>query len=63
VLEALPWEDDAFDVVTGFSAFQFADDKPRALAEAGPVARGPVAVVPGLLEAALAAAGLAIQDD
>lgn len=101
-LEALPWPDDSFDVVTGFSAFQFADDQPRALAEAGRVARGPVAVVvpsrvpesgiaavfkplqplfppealegfrhsgmfalsaPGALEAALAAAGLTIQDD
>jgi SAM-dependent methyltransferase len=44
-MEALPWEDDAFDVVTGFSAFQFADDKVRALQEAGRVARSLVAVV------------------
>jgi ubiquinone/menaquinone biosynthesis C-methylase UbiE len=34
-LEALPWPEDSFDVVTGFSAFQFADDKVRALTEAG----------------------------
>jgi SAM-dependent methyltransferase len=46
-IEALPWEDDSFDVVTGFSAFQFADDKVRALREAGRVTRGPVvAVIP-----------------
>ena len=44
-LEALPWREDCFDVVTGFSAFQFADDKVRALTEAERVSRGPVAVV------------------
>jgi SAM-dependent methyltransferase len=44
-LEALPWPEDAFDVVTGFSAFQFADDKVGALTEARRVSRGPVAVV------------------
>jgi hypothetical protein len=44
-LEALPWLEDSFDVVTGFSAFQFADDKVRALTEARRVSRGPVAVV------------------
>jgi len=44
-LEALPWPDDSFDLVTGFSAFQFADDKVRALSEAGRVARGDVVVV------------------
>lgn len=44
-LETLPWPDDSFDVVTGFSAFQFADDKARALAEARRVARGHVVVV------------------
>lgn len=44
-IEALPWADDSFDVVTGFSAFQFADDKVRALREARRVSRGPVAVV------------------
>jgi SAM-dependent methyltransferase len=44
-LEALPWADDSFDAVTGFSAFQFADDKVRALTEARRVSRGPVAVV------------------
>jgi SAM-dependent methyltransferase len=27
-LEALPWPEDSFDMVTGFSTFQFADDKP-----------------------------------
>jgi hypothetical protein len=44
-IEALPWENASFDVVTGFSAFQFADDKVRALHEAGRVSRRPVAVV------------------
>jgi SAM-dependent methyltransferase len=44
-LEALPWPDDAVDVATGFSAFQFADDKIRALTEAGRVSRDLVVVV------------------
>jgi SAM-dependent methyltransferase len=44
-LEDLPWGDGSFDVVTGFSSFQFADDKARALAEARRVARRQVVVV------------------
>ncbi|WP_170309111.1 class I SAM-dependent methyltransferase [Pseudonocardia hierapolitana] len=44
-LEALPWPDDAVDVATGFSSFQFADDKIRALIEAGRVSRDLVVVV------------------
>lgn len=44
-IEALPWENDSFDVVTGFSSFQFADDKVGALREARRVARGPIVVV------------------
>jgi SAM-dependent methyltransferase len=44
-IEALPWADGWFDVVAGFSAFQFAGDKVRALREARRVSRGPVAVV------------------
>ena len=44
-LEALPWESDAFDLVTGFSSFQFADDKVRALSEAGRVSRDLTAVI------------------
>jgi SAM-dependent methyltransferase len=44
-LEALPWPDASFDRVTGFSAFQFANDKVRALAEARRVARGHIAIV------------------
>jgi hypothetical protein len=44
-LETLPWPDESFDVGTGFNAFQFADDKARALAEARRVSLGPVAVV------------------
>ncbi|HEU4426576.1 MAG TPA: class I SAM-dependent methyltransferase [Pilimelia sp.] len=43
--EALPWPDRSFDVVTGFSTFQFADDHARALGEARRVSRGPVWVV------------------
>lgn len=43
-LEALPWPEKSFDVVTGFNAFQFADDKVRALSEARRVSHGPVAV-------------------
>jgi SAM-dependent methyltransferase len=44
-MEALPWMDDEFDVVTGFSSCQFADDKVRALREAGRVSRSLVAVI------------------
>ena len=44
-IESLPWDDDWYDLVTGFSAFQFADDKVRALREARRVSRGPVVVV------------------
>lgn len=33
-LEQVPFDDDRFDVVTGFNAFQFAGDPGRALAEA-----------------------------
>lgn len=38
-LEALPWGDDAFDLVTGFNAFQFASNPVKALREAGRVTR------------------------
>lgn len=38
-LESLPWPDAAFDVVTGFNAFQFAPDIGAALAEAARVTR------------------------
>lgn len=44
-IEDLPWVDGSFDWVTGFNAFQFADDKERALVEAGRVSKGGVAVV------------------
>jgi SAM-dependent methyltransferase len=43
--EALPWPGGSFDVVTGFSTFQFAHDHVRALGEARRVSRGPVWVV------------------
>lgn len=38
-MEALPWPDDAFDLVTGFNSFFFADDMVEALREAGRVAK------------------------
>jgi SAM-dependent methyltransferase len=38
-MEELPFEDDAFDVVTGINAFQFAGDVVRALSEARRVCR------------------------
>ena len=38
-MEELPFSDRAFDVVTGFNAFQFAADPVRALREAGRVCR------------------------
>lgn len=41
----LPYADDTFDVVTGFSSFFFADDIVRALSEARRVARPGAAVV------------------
>jgi hypothetical protein len=43
-MEQLPWTDGAFDVVTGFNAFQYALDVAGALAEAIRVSRGRVAV-------------------
>jgi SAM-dependent methyltransferase len=43
-MEHLPWDDGAFDVVTGFNAFQFAADMVGALREAGRVARAGGAV-------------------
>jgi hypothetical protein len=44
-LEALPWADKSFDWVTGFSTFQFADNRGRALTEARRVSRESVAIV------------------
>ena len=44
-VETLPWSDAAFDCVTGFNVFQFADDKAKALSEAKRVSSGAVAVV------------------
>jgi len=44
-IETLPWPGDSFDWVTGLNAFQFADDKARALAESKRVSKGPVAIV------------------
>jgi SAM-dependent methyltransferase len=45
-MEALPYEDDRFDLVTGFNAFFFANDIVAALREAGRVAkpRAPVVI-------------------
>jgi SAM-dependent methyltransferase len=44
-MEQLPWDDDSFDVVTGFNAFFFADDMVSALGEARRVARPGAPVV------------------
>jgi SAM-dependent methyltransferase len=44
-MEALPWPDDTFDLVTGFNAFFFADDMVAALREAGRVAKPGAPVV------------------
>jgi SAM-dependent methyltransferase len=44
-MEALPYDDDSFDLVTGFSAFFFANDFVAALGEAGRVAKPGACVV------------------
>jgi SAM-dependent methyltransferase len=44
-MEDLPWDDDGFDLVTGFNAFFFADDMVAALREAGRVAKPNAPVV------------------
>jgi SAM-dependent methyltransferase len=44
-MEALPYADDAFDLVTGFNAFFFANDIVAALGEAGRVAKPNAPVV------------------
>ncbi len=46
-MEALPYEDDTFDLVTGFTSFFFANDMVAALREAGRVAKlgAPVVIV------------------
>ena len=44
-MEALPYEDDAFELVTGFNSFFFADDFAGALREAGRVAKPGAPVV------------------
>jgi len=44
-MEALPYEDDAFDLVTGFNSFFFATDMVAALREAGRVAKAGAPVV------------------
>jgi cyclopropane fatty-acyl-phospholipid synthase-like methyltransferase len=44
-MEQLPYEDDRFDVVTGFNAFFFASDMVAALVEAGRVAKAGAPVV------------------
>jgi SAM-dependent methyltransferase len=44
-MEALPYADGAYDVVTGFNSFQYAADPARALGEARRVSRGVVALV------------------
>lgn len=44
-MEALPWESDFFDLVTGFNSFFFATDMVNALLEAGRVAKPGAPVV------------------
>jgi ubiquinone/menaquinone biosynthesis C-methylase UbiE len=44
-MEALPYEDDSFDLVTGFNSFFFATDIVAALREAGCVAKPGAPVV------------------
>jgi SAM-dependent methyltransferase len=44
-MEDLPWEDDTFDLVTGFNSFFFADDMVAALRTAGRVAKSNAPVV------------------
>ena len=44
-MEALPYDDDTFDLVTGFNSFFFADDIVAALREAGRVAKPGAPVV------------------
>jgi hypothetical protein len=44
-IEGLPWPDNSFDLVTGFSTFQFADDHGAAVTEARRVGHGPVWVI------------------
>jgi SAM-dependent methyltransferase len=44
-MEALPYEDDSFDLVTGFNSFFFANDIGTALREAGRVAKPGAPVV------------------
>jgi SAM-dependent methyltransferase len=44
-LEALPFEDRSFDLVTGFNAFQYAAHPPAAIAEARRVARPKARIV------------------
>jgi SAM-dependent methyltransferase len=44
-MQFLPYEDDSFDLVTGFTSFFFAADMPAALREAGRVAREGAPVV------------------
>lgn len=44
-MEDLPWDDDSFDLVTGFNSFFFANDMVAALREAGRVAKPSAPVV------------------
>jgi len=44
-MENLPWEDDTFDLVTGFNSFFFANDMVAALREAGRVTKPGAPVV------------------
>ena len=44
-MEDLPWDNDSFDLVTGFNSFFFADDVVSALSEGGRVAKSGAPIV------------------
>ena len=55
--EALPWPENSFDVVTGLSSFQFADDHVLALGEARRVSRDTIVIA---VPARIAESGIAL---
>jgi SAM-dependent methyltransferase len=61
-MEQLPWEEDAFDAVTGVNAFQFAGDPGRALAEAARVLRPGGSLVASLFAAPERSEGTAVHE-
>lgn len=61
-MESLPWDDEAFDAVTGVNAFQFAGDPGRALAEAARVLAPGGALVASLFAAPERSEGTAVHE-